>query len=153
MTGIPSTSLQVVREILVCGDAATRQTQPERLAGEHVDLPSVPLDSMRMKVLTHDGDRGLELGLEPRRGVRKPLLGRGEAIVGGAERLGEALCDPSVRLPLFAPDDDQMLRRKRAGVAEVLLLDRAEIREEADHRARAGMIGLRTRRAVDGLQL
>src|SRR5438309_943027 len=36
---------------------------------------------------------------------------------------------------------------------EVLLLDRTEIREEAGHRARAGMIGLWTRRAVDGLQL
>src|SRR5256885_12943130 len=151
MTGISSTSLQVVREILVRGDAAARQAQPERLAGEHVDLPSVLLDPMRMKVLTHHGDRGLELGLEPGRGVRKPVLGWGEAIVGGAERLGEALRDPSVRLPRFAPDDDQMLRRKRAGVAEVRLLDCTEVREEAGHRPRAGMIGLWTRRAVDGL--
>src|SRR5437762_386499 len=85
MTGISSTSLQVVREILVRGDAAARQAQPERLAGEHVDLPSVLLDSIRMKVLTHDGHRGLELGLEPRRGVRKPVLGLGDAIVCGAD--------------------------------------------------------------------
>src|SRR6267378_1176893 len=57
MTGIPSTSLQVVREILVRGDAAARQAQLERLAGEHVDLPSVPLDSERMKVLTEETRR------------------------------------------------------------------------------------------------
>jgi hypothetical protein len=109
---------------------AARQAQPEGLAGEHLNLRSVPLQSVRVEVLAHHGHRVLELSLQPRRGVRESLLRRGEAIVGGDERLGEAPGDPPVRLPDFTPDDDQMLRRKRAGLAKVLLLDLAEVREQ-----------------------
>src|SRR5882762_7071374 len=98
MTGFTTSApLEIVREILFRRDVAARQTQPEGLTGERLDLRSVALESVRVKVLTHHGHGVLELCLEPGRGVGEALLGRGEAIVGGAERLGEALGDPLVR--------------------------------------------------------
>ena len=106
-----------------------------------------------MEVLAHHGVRVLELRLEPRRGVREAPLRRGEAVVGGDEGVGEALGDPPVGFPRLAPEHDQVLGRKGAGLAEVLLLDGAEVREEAGDGARAGVVGLRARRAVDRLQL
>src|SRR5215470_15797397 len=106
-----------------------------------------------MKILAHDRGRRLQLGLEPRRGVWKALLSSGEAVVGGDERLREALGDPSVRFPDLPPQHDEMLRRKRARPAEVLLLDLSELRKQASDRSSAWTIGLRTRRAVDRLQL
>jgi hypothetical protein len=63
-----------------------------------------------------------QLGLQPRRGVRRSPLHRGEAIIGRDERLGEASRDPSVGLPGLAPEDEQMLRGKRARFLEVLAL-------------------------------
>src|SRR5712692_3181550 len=109
MTSSPS--LKVVREILVGRDPAARQAELERLAGERIDLRSVALESVRMEVLAHHGHRVLELGLQPRRGVRKSLLCGGEAVVGGAERLGEAPGDPPGGLPGLAPDHDAMQRK------------------------------------------
>src|SRR6267143_5115891 len=153
MTGFTTSApLEIVREILFRRDVAARQTQPEGLTGERLDLRSVALESVRVKVLTHHGHGVLELCLEPGRGVGEALLGRGEAIVGGAERLGEALGDPRVRLPGFASDDDQMLGRKRARPAKVLLLDGTKIREQARDGPARRMISLRARRAVDRLQ-
>src|SRR5882724_5704985 len=152
MTGFTTSApLEIVREILFRRDVAARQTQPEGLTGERLDLRSVALESVRVKVLTHHGHGVLELCLEPGRGVGEALLGRGEAIVGGAERLGEALGDPLVRLPGLASDDHQMLRRKRAGLAKVLLLDVAEVREQAGDGSALGTISLRARRTVDRL--
>src|SRR3982075_3515226 len=105
MTGFAtSASLEIVREILFRRDLAARQTQPEGLNGERLDLRSVALESVRVKVLTHHGRGFLELGLEQGRGVGEALLGRGEAIVGGPERLGEPFGDPLVRLPGLASD-------------------------------------------------
>src|SRR5882672_4267302 len=132
MTGFAtSASLEIVREILFRRDLAARQAQPEGLTREHLDLRPVALEAIRVEILTHHGHGVLELGLEPGRSVGEPLLGRGEAIVGGAERLGEALGDPWVRLPGLASDNDQMLGRKRARLAKVLLLDGTEVREQA----------------------
>src|SRR5438093_2009748 len=117
-----SASLEVVREVFLDRDPTTRQTEPKRLPGERVDLRSVALEPVGVEVLAHHGRGVFELGLEPRRRVRKPLLRGGEAIVGGAERLGEALRDPAIRLPRLAPEDDQVLRRERPGLEKVLLL-------------------------------
>src|SRR6266851_9841593 len=154
MTGFTtSASLEIVREILFRRDLAARETQPEGLTRERLDLRSVALESVRVEVLAHHGRGVLELGLQPWRSVREALLGRGEAVVGGAERLGEALGDPRVCLPGLASDDDQMLGRKRARLAKVLLLDRTEVREQAGDGSALGMVGLRARRTVDGLQL
>src|SRR6266540_909184 len=146
-----STSSEIVRELLLRRDSAARQAQPERLVGKRLDLRSVALESVRVEVLAHHGHGVLELGFQPRRGVRKPFLCRREAIVGGTERLGEAPGDPPVRLPGLAPDDDQMLRGKRAGFEEVLLLDVAKVREQPDDRTRPGMVGSGPRRTVDRL--
>src|SRR5205809_4731120 len=94
---IRSTSLEVVGEVLVDRDPAARQAQPVGFVGERVDLRPVPLETEGMEVLAHHAHRVLELGLEPRRGVREALLSRAEAIVGGDERLGQAAGDPAVR--------------------------------------------------------
>src|SRR5437016_14056540 len=154
MTGFAtSASLEIVREILFRRDLTARQAQPEGLSRECLDLAPVALESVRVEILTHDGHGVLELGLKPRRGVGEALLGRGEAVVGGAERLGEALGDPRVRLPGLASDDDQMLGRKRARPAKVLLLDGTKVREQARDGPARGMISLRARRAVERLQL
>src|SRR5207245_11401247 len=99
-----------------------------------------------MEVLAHHGRRVLELGLEPRRRVRESPLRRGEAVVGGAERLGKAPRDPPVRLPRFAPKYDQVLRGERARLQKVLLLDQAKVGEQADDRSRPWMVGLGPRR-------
>src|SRR2546427_1972143 len=132
MTGFAtSASLEIVREILFRRDLTARQAQPEGLARECLDLRPVALESVRVEILTHDGHGVLELGLQPRRGVGEALLGRGEAVVGGAERLGEALGDPRVRLPGLAPDDDQLLGRKPARPANGPLPDGTKCREQA----------------------
>src|SRR6266850_7103361 len=125
-----STSLEVVREVFLGRDLTARQAEPKCLSGERVDLRPVALEPVGMEVLAHHGHRVLELGLEPRRRVRKSLLRSGEAIVGGAEGLGEALRDPAIRLPRLAPEDDQVLRRERAGLEKVFLLDQAKVREQ-----------------------
>src|SRR5437762_11456517 len=130
---IRSTSLEVVGEVLVDRDPAARQAQPVGFVGERVDLRPVPLETEGMEVLAHHAHRVLELGLEPRRGVREALLSRAEAIVGGDERLGQAAGDPAVRFPYLATQDDQVLRRKRAGLEKVLL-DRKSTRLNSSHR-------------------
>src|SRR5205085_11493411 len=72
---------EIVREILVGSDAAARQAQPERLAGEHLELSAIALETVGMEVVAHHGGRRLQLRVEPRRGVRESLLRRGEAVV------------------------------------------------------------------------
>src|SRR5438067_2001957 len=144
---------EIVREILIGSDAAARQAQPERLAGEHVDLSAIALEPVRMKVVAHHRGRGLQLCFQPWRRVRKSLLCGGEAVVRRDEGLGKTFRDPAIGVPDFAPQDDQVLGRERARRAEVLLLDLATIWEEADERSALDMVGLRARRAVDRLQL
>src|SRR5207237_155230 len=48
---------EIVREILVGSDAAARQAQPERLAGEHLELSAIALEPVRMEVVAHHGGR------------------------------------------------------------------------------------------------
>src|SRR5262249_23156121 len=76
------------------------------------------LEPIRMKVLAHDRGGILELSLEPRRGVREALLGGGEVVVGGTERLCQTRGDPPVGLPRLAPQHDEVLRGKGARLAE-----------------------------------
>src|SRR5258705_13275394 len=121
-----STSLEVVRKVFLGRDLTARQPEAKRLARERLDLRPVSLEPLRVEVLAHDGRRVLELGFEPRRRVRKSLLRGGEAIVGGAEGLGEALRDPALRLPPLAPEDDQVLRRGSARLWERILPHPAE---------------------------
>src|SRR5687767_11336594 len=120
---------QEVREVVLGRDLSTRETEAEGLGREHLDLRAVPLEAIWVEVVAHHGGGLLELRLQPWRGVREPLLGRGEAVVAGNERLGEAPGDPWVRLPRLAPDDDEVLRWERPGRDEVLALDSAEVRK------------------------
>src|SRR5262249_49744044 len=98
--------LEIIREVILGCDLSARQPEPERLSGERVDLRSVALEPVWMKVLAHHGCRVLELGLEPRRRVRKALLRSGEAVVGGAEGIGETLRDEAIGLPRLAAQHD-----------------------------------------------
>jgi len=59
----------------------------------------------------------------------------------------------AIRLPRLAPEDDQVLRRERAGLEKVFLLDQAKVREQAQDRACSRVVGRRARRAVDGVEL
>src|SRR5688572_24521977 len=150
---MPSRGSEIVGEVLVRRDGPAREPEPERLGREHLDLPSILLEAVRMEVLAHHGGGVLELGFQPWRRVREAALRGAEAIVGGAEGLGEAPGDPAVGLPDLAPQHDEVLRRKRAGPPEVVLLDLAEVGEQPGERAVARMVGDRARRAVDRLQL
>src|SRR5262249_12792905 len=94
-----SASLEIVREVFLRRDPAAGQPQPVRLPGKRLDLRAVALEPVGMEILTHHGHGILELGLEPWSRVGEALLRRGEAIVGGDERLGQALGDPPVLLP------------------------------------------------------
>src|SRR5262245_8331534 len=93
-----SPSLEIIREVILGRDLSAGQPEPERLGGERVDLRSVALEPVSMEVLAHHGRRVLEPGLEPRGRVRKALLRGGEAVVGGAERLRQALGDEAIGL-------------------------------------------------------
>src|SRR5262245_39598338 len=112
---------QEIGEVLLRGDLLAGDAKTESLGREHVLLRAVPLEAVGMEVLAH-GRRGvLELGLEPRRGVREAALCRGERVVGGDEGVGEAAGDPAVRLERLPAQHDQVLGWKRAGLAEVPL--------------------------------
>src|SRR6185503_7939936 len=142
MIGIASRPLEKIREVLLGGDEAAGEAQLEGLAGEHLDLRPVPREPERMKVRAHHGLRLLELRLQPGRGVGEALLRGGEAIIGGDEGVGQALRDPGIRLPGFPPEDDEVLGREGAGLAEVLLLYFAEVGEQARDGTALGMVVL-----------
>src|SRR5688572_23476595 len=76
---------QEVREVVLGRDLPARETEAEGLGREHLDLRAVPLEPIWVEVVAHHGGGLLELRLQPWRGVREPLLGRGEAVVAGNE--------------------------------------------------------------------
>src|SRR5215813_7721226 len=103
MTAIArSPFLEIIREVILGRDLSAGQPEPERLGGERVDLRSVALEPVGMKVLAHHGCCVLEFGFEPWRRVRKALMRSVESVVDVVEGIGDTLRDEAIGLPRLA---------------------------------------------------
>src|SRR3954451_20944997 len=119
---------QKIGEIFLRRDQPGGDAEFVGLMAEGVHLRAVLLEAVGVEMGAHQRLGFLQLGLQPGRDIGEIALRLGEHRVGPDERLGQAARQPFIPLPHLAPEHDQVLRREHAGAAEIVLLDRAEIR-------------------------
>src|SRR5579872_1729919 len=122
-----SLTLQVLREVLLCADAPPDNSCQIGLLREYLHRCAVSLETFGMEIGAHQRLSLLELGVEPRRRIRKRSLRFAEHIRAARECFGQRTRDPLVCFPCLAAEHNQMLRWIRSCRLKVLPLNAADI--------------------------
>ena len=122
-----SSGIEELGEIFAGRDRAADDAEVIGLAAEDLNRVAIFVEPIGVEVLAHQRFGLLELGIEPRADIRELALRCGELVVAADKGVGQVARDPFVPLPDLAAQDDQVLRRKAAGPAEVVALDRPDV--------------------------